>query len=69
MCDDGTLRDANRHVERGGGLTRREFGTGMAGAGLAALLPGEAAARGATERRPALRQRRAPAAVSHRYRR
>lgn len=51
MCDEGTLRDANRFVARAGGLTRREFGTGVAGAGLAALLPGEAAARGASEQR------------------
>ena len=39
MCDEDTLRDAEEHRRRSGGLTRRAFGALSAGAGLAMLLP------------------------------
>ena len=48
MCDEKTVKDTNRFLDRSG-LTRRQFGTLSAGAGLAMLLPRAANAQDVTE--------------------
>ena len=49
MCDEKTVKDANKFLAREGKLTRRQFGTLSAGAGLAMLLPSPANAQAVTE--------------------
>ncbi|MFL2546010.1 MAG: dienelactone hydrolase family protein [Candidatus Rariloculaceae bacterium] len=49
MCDERTFRESMEHLERSGKLTRRDFGTLSAGAGLAVLLPQVANAQEVTE--------------------
>ena len=49
MCDDRTFRESGDHLNSQGELTRREFGTLSAGAGLAMLLPRAADAQAVTE--------------------
>jgi carboxymethylenebutenolidase len=49
MCDEKTAKDANKFLAREGKLTRRQFGTLSAGAGLAMLLPSPANAQAVTE--------------------
>ena len=48
MCDEKTVKDTNRFLDRSH-LTRRQFGTLSAGAGLAMLLPRAANAQDVTE--------------------
>lgn len=49
MCDDRTFRESSEYLDGKNELTRREFGTLSAGAGLAALLPRAANAQAVTE--------------------
>ncbi len=49
MCDDRTFRESSEYLDSKNELTRREFGTLSAGAGLAALLPRAADAQAVTE--------------------
>ena len=49
MCDDRTLRESSEYLDSRSELTRREFGTLSAGAGLAMLLPRAADAQAVTE--------------------
>ena len=49
MCDDRTFRESSEYLDSKSELTRREFGTLSAGAGLAALLPRAANAQAVTE--------------------
>ena len=49
MCDDRTFRESSKYLDGKNELTRREFGTLSAGAGLAALLPRAANAQAVTE--------------------
>ena len=49
MCDDRTFRESSEYLDGKSELTRREFGTLSAGAGLAALLPRAANAQAVTE--------------------
>ena len=49
MCDDRTFRESSEYLDSKNELTRREFGTLSAGAGLAALLPRAANAQAVTE--------------------
>ncbi len=49
MCDEKTVKDANRHLRRSSNLTRREFGTLSAGVALTMLLPRAANAQAVTE--------------------
>ena len=49
MCDDRTFRESSEYLDGKNELTRREFGTLSAGAGLAALLPRAADAQAVTE--------------------
>jgi len=49
MCDDNTVRDTNEYLRRSGGMSRRQFGTLSAGAGLAMLLPRAANAQAVME--------------------
>ena len=49
MCDDRTFRESSEYLDGNNELTRREFGTLSAGAGLAALLPRAANAQAVTE--------------------
>ena len=39
MCDERIVEDWNRHLERAGNLTRRQFGALSVGTGMAFLLP------------------------------
>ena len=49
MCDDRTFRESSEYLDSRSELTRREFGTLSAGAGLAMLLPRAADAQAVTE--------------------
>ncbi len=49
MCNENTVRDANKELRNSGNLTRRQFGKLSAGAGLAMLLPRAADAQSVTE--------------------
>ena len=49
MCNERTLRDSAQHLRHFPRLTRRQFGTLSAGAGLAMLLPRAANAQAVTE--------------------
>ena len=49
MCDDRTFRESSEYLDSRSELTRREFGTLSAGAGLAMLLPRAADAQVVTE--------------------
>ena len=49
MCDDRTFRESSEYLNSQSELTRREFGTLSAGAGLAMLLPRAADAQVVTE--------------------
>ena len=49
MCDERTLQDAKKYLDRGGDLTRRDFGTLSVGTGLAIMLPPVANAQAVTE--------------------
>jgi carboxymethylenebutenolidase len=48
MCDQDSLDDMMEYEIRSGGLSRRQFGGALAGAGLASLLPQVADARAVT---------------------
>ena len=49
MCDDRTFKESSEYLDSRSELTRREFGTLSAGAGLAMLLPRAADAQTVTE--------------------
>ena len=49
MCDDRTFRESSEYLDSRSELTRREFGTLSAGAGIAMLLPRAADAQAVTE--------------------
>ena len=49
MCDDRTFRESSEYLSGRSELTRRDFGTLSAGAGLAMLLPRAADAQAVTE--------------------
>ncbi len=49
MCDEETVKDANKYLESSGKLTRRQFGTLSAAAGLAMILPKAADAQAVME--------------------
>jgi carboxymethylenebutenolidase len=50
MCDERTVREANKYLSQSGKLSRREFGTLSAGVGLSMFLPKLANAQAVTER-------------------